>query len=62
MSSKSLAPPERNTLSEEPKRPSALLGSPESPESGQQLSTFTELKQGKRTGNLFATSDSPLKP
>jgi hypothetical protein len=62
MSSKSLVPPEKNTLSEGPKRQAALLGSPENPEHGQQLSTLTELKQGKRTGNLFTTSDSPLKP
>jgi hypothetical protein len=62
MSSKSLAPPERNTLSEEPKRPPALLGSADNLEHGQQLSTFTEIKQGKRSGNLFVTSDSPLQP
>ena len=63
MASKSLAPPERNTLpAEEPKCPIGLLGSRENIEEyGQQLSSFTKLKQSKKTGTLFAITDSPLK-
>lgn len=62
MDSKSLLPPEQNTLPKEETKPSRGLASPQvNLEHGKQLSSFTELKQGKKTGTLFAVVDSPLK-
>ena len=61
MASDSLLPPEpQETLQEKPK-PVGLLGDGPSVESGQQLSSFTELKQGVKSRTLFAITDSPLK-
>jgi len=62
VSSTSLAPPERHTIPvEESKRPLGLLDRNDGPEYGQQLSSFSALKQGKKTGTLFTVNESPLK-
>jgi len=61
MRSNNLAP-ERRDLQREKESPAALLGTGVSSESGQQLSSFTELKQGVKSKFLFSVSDSPLKP
>ncbi len=63
MESKSLAPVERNSIPIEESKRSLGLAGPQREESeyGQQLSSFTALKQTKKTGTLFAVSESPLK-
>lgn len=61
MTAKSLEPPERNGLAAESKTPAGLLGSGQMSDYGQQLSSFTEFKLGKKSGTLFAISGSPLK-
>lgn len=58
MPSESLLPPPTNTLSEKPQNSSPLISRQEIGY-GEQLSTFTELKQGKRSGNLFSNGDEP---
>ena len=63
MTSKSLAPPERNTLPLELKERGGLIVSSDNErEYGQQLSSFTALKNGKTTATMFVlTENSPLK-
>lgn len=61
MASKSFVPPERQDLAREKITEAALLGPGRNPYSGQQLSSFTELKQGLKNRTLFTISDSPLK-
>ena len=61
MSPKSLVPPESNTPQTQPRRQAGLLCPDVPSDYGQQLSSFTELKEGKKTGNLFTVSESPLK-
>ena len=61
MASNSLVPPERQDAQQEKAKPAALLGPELNAQSGQQLSSFTELKQGTKSRTLFAMSDSPLK-
>jgi hypothetical protein len=61
MASKSFVPPERQDLTREKLTEAALLGPGHNPDSGQQLSSFKELKQGLKNRTLFTVSDSPLK-
>lgn len=61
MTANSLVPPESNTAPPQSKLQAGLMGPHESMDYGRQLSSFTELQQGKKTGNLFALSESPLK-
>lgn len=61
MTQNSIVPPESNTAPPQSKVQAGLLGPDKPADYGQQLSSFTELKQGKRSGNLFAVSESPLK-
>lgn len=61
MASNSLVPSERQDTLQEKTRPATLLGPDPAAQSGQQLSSFTELKQGIKTRTLFAITDSPLK-
>lgn len=61
MTTKTIVPPESNTISQEPRTKAALLGPYQSAEYGEQLSSYTEIKQGKKSRTLFAVSDSPLK-
>jgi hypothetical protein len=61
MASNSPVPPERQDALQEKPTPTALLGPELNGQSGQQLSSFTELKQGTKSRTLFAITDSPLK-
>ncbi len=61
MVSNSLVPPERQDAPQEKVTPAALLGPGLNAQSGQQLSSFTELKQGVKSRTLFALTDSPLR-
>jgi hypothetical protein len=61
MASKTLAPQGLAAIVREKPTPAALLGPTRSIESGEQLSSFTELKQGLKSKTLFAVEDSPLK-
>jgi hypothetical protein len=61
MASKTLVPQGLAVIPREEPTPAALLGPTRSLESGQQLSSFTELKQGLKGRTLFAVNDSPLK-
>jgi hypothetical protein len=61
MASKTLVPQGLAAIVREEPTPAALLGSTGSIESGGQLSSFTELKQGLKGRTLFAVTDSPLK-
>jgi len=57
----SLVPPERQNTLQKKTEHSGLLGSCQIERSGQQLSSFTELKQGIKARTLFSLTDSPLK-
>lgn len=61
MDTKTLVPPVLNTVSQEPRTKAGLLGPDQTAEYGEQLSSFTELKQGKKSRTLFAVSESPLR-
>ena len=61
MVSKTLVPKGEPIIPREEPTRSALLGPAQNLESGQQLSSFTELKQGLKSRTLFAVTNSPLK-
>lgn len=55
---------DKKTVGRAPKSesPGSLAGSVNDLDFGQQLSSFTELKEGKRSGTLFSSGpNSPLK-
>lgn len=55
MPEKSLVPPRRNVLTR-PERSAGLQTTEPNVESGRQLSPYTELKEGKKSGHLFVVT------
>lgn len=60
MPEKSLVPPKKNALMR-PDKSAGLQTAERSVEFGKQLSPYTELKEGKKSGNLFALAPSDQK-
>jgi len=61
MAASSFVPPQKQELPQQEVTPAGLLGPGQNVASGQQLSSFTELKQGLKSRTLFGMNDSPLK-